>query len=103
MFLSPEKQAIGILGLFITTVATILRVASMCTLLNLPLPPPPPPLKNVLLDLNCIQSVQKMVMYDYTDKEIMDDTKIKVLFIGGKNTPIDVHTHIENNILLLNT
>ena len=45
-------------------------------------------------------------MYDYIDKEIMDNTKIKVLFIGGKNIPIDVHTHIkeiENNILLLNT
>ena len=39
----------------------------------------------------------------------MDNTKLKVLFIGGKNIPIDVHTHIkvsleiENNILLLNT
>ena len=47
-----------------------------------------------------------MVMYDYIDKKIMDNTKIKVLFIGGKNIPIDVHTHIkeiENNILLLNT
>ena len=24
----------------------------------------------------------------------MDNTKLKVLFIGGKNIPIDVHTHI---------
>ena len=37
----------------------------------------------------------------------MDNTKLKVLFIGGKNIPIDVHTHIkvllDNIYLLLNT
>ena len=57
----------------------------MCIHLNLPLPPPLPPLK---------------ICY-YTDKETMDNTKIKVLFIGGKNIPIDVHTHIKVSLEIL--
>ena len=40
-----------------------------------------------------------MVRYDYIDKETMDNTKIKVLFIGGKNIPMDMHTHIKEIIV----